>query len=76
MPIEEFVYKGIKAIIETKDTIPKVTLDGEEVPVFHDVVAGQYSTKYLPFATYDSLGALARAVIDQRKDSNESHSHR
>lgn len=68
MPIEEFIYKGVKISIE-EDTKHKLMLDDEEIPIFYDITVNRYSTKYLPFFTYDSLSDLAKAIIDQRKSS-------
>ncbi len=65
MPIQEFTHNGRKVVIDTEGDKPKVTIDGEDIPILQTKDTGRFiATQHYGFKSYTSLVDLARDVID------------
>ena len=65
MSIHEFNYKGKSIVITPDVSRPKVTINGEDIPVAINTKDNYSATRHLPYASFSSLDELAKKVIDE-----------
>lgn len=65
MATQELTYKGKKIVISGEGDQVKMTIEGEEIPVRHNIQTGTaIAIEHLPHTSFTSLIDLAKAVVD------------
>lgn len=59
MSSRQLIYKNHKITIENG----QLFIGQKEIEYEHDQVSQKWSSRYLPYTQYDSLGDLAKAII-------------
>ena len=63
---KKFITRGKAIVIQTEPGKARLSLDGEEIRIYHQNGEKPYSTPYLPYGSYDTLENLARALVHHR----------
>ena len=63
--MEKIEYKNKKIEFE-ESANPKISIEGEQIQVSHDVDASAFNAGELPYRSFKSVKELATAIVEQR----------